>query len=58
MKRYVYFIDVGNLPKPKAQEYMDRIKADVEKWWPKKGEWLITPSRSNGSRIERFEVEE
>lgn len=57
-ERYVYYIDVGNLPKEKAQQYVNEI---MNKWkesndlLPDEGLWFVPVSGEGAeTRIEKI----
>ncbi len=54
--RFVYYIDVGQLPRESAEKY---VKEQMEKFKEQlapheKSSWLFVPTRSGNTRVERL----
>jgi hypothetical protein len=54
--RFVYYIDVGNLPRSAAEDYMKVVTEKFREQLPahEKNSWLYIPVRDGNSRVERL----
>jgi hypothetical protein len=58
MKKYLFYVNVGDLPPLEATSYLNKVKEQVrlEGFLPE-GRTLFLPTRHNDSRIETIEVD-
>jgi hypothetical protein len=54
--RFVYYVDVGQLPREKADEHLKYVAAQWRQQLPEheRRRWMFIPIRNGDSRIERI----
>jgi hypothetical protein len=54
MERYVYYVDIGNLPATKVKEHIDQIKNDTKDFFGENTKVLYVAINGD-SRIEKLQ---